>query len=74
MKNREQVIRGDRQGLFYGKSDASRYGTHLVKNWVHLIAEVRHRRIICISLFDKNSYPHAFCVGILFFYVFMYLL
>ena len=29
---RELVIRGDRQGLYlYGKSEASRYGTHLLK-------------------------------------------
>ena len=29
--NTGAVIRGDRQGLFYGKSEASRCGTHLLK-------------------------------------------
>ena len=39
------VIRGDRQGLFYGKFEASRCGTHLLYAGSP-IAEVRHRRII----------------------------
>ena len=29
------VIRDDRQGLFYGKSDASRCGTHLARSGVN---------------------------------------
>ena len=39
------VIRGDRQGLHCGKSDASRCGTHLLFAGSPF-AEVRHRRII----------------------------
>ena len=40
------VIRGDRQGLYlYGKSEASRCGTHLLKAGSPIV-EVRHRRII----------------------------
>ena len=39
------VIRGDRQGLIIGKSEASRCGTHLLLAGSP-IAEVRHRRII----------------------------
>ncbi len=38
------VIRGDRQGLFYGKSEASRCDTHLLKAGSPFV-EVRHRRI-----------------------------
>ena len=39
------VIRGDRQGLYlYGKSEASRCGTHLLKAGSPFV-EVRHRRI-----------------------------
>ncbi len=40
------VIRDDRQGLYlYGKSEASRCGTHLLKAGSPFV-EVRHRRII----------------------------
>ena len=38
------VIQGDRQGLFYGKFEASRCGTHLLKAGSPFV-EVRHRRI-----------------------------
>ena len=38
------VIRGDRQGLIIGKSEASRCGTHLLLAGSPF-AEVRHRRI-----------------------------
>lgn len=38
------VIRGDRQGLIFGKSDTSRCGTHLLLAGSPF-AEVRHRRI-----------------------------
>ena len=33
------MIRGDRQGLFYGKFDAPRYRTHLLKLRVQLFTE-----------------------------------
>ena len=43
--NSGAVIRGDRQGLYlYGKSEASRCGTHLLKAGSPIV-EVRHRRI-----------------------------
>ena len=42
--NSGAVIRDDRQGLFYGKFDASRCGTHLLKAGSPF-AEMRHRRI-----------------------------
>ena len=51
--NSGAVIRGDRQGLFYGKSDASRCGTHLLKAGSPIV-EVRHRRII----FEYNPSGH----------------
>ena len=38
------VIRGDRQGLFYGKFEAFRCGTHLLTAGSPIV-EVRHRRI-----------------------------
>ena len=43
------VIRGDRQGLFYGKSEASRCGTHLLLAGSPF-AEVRHRRILLYTI------------------------
>ena len=59
------VIRGDRQGLIIGKSEASRCGTHLLLAGSPF-AEVRHRRIFLhISPFrsvkKRTVIPVRFC-------------
>ena len=41
------VIRDDRQGLFYGKSDASRCGTHLARSGVNYCQGAAQADFVC---------------------------
>ena len=41
------VIRGDRQGLFYGKSEASRCGTHLASCGVNYCQGAAQADFVC---------------------------
>lgn len=51
------VIRDDRQGLFYGKFEASRCGTHLLYSGF-TSAEVRHRRIFPLESLTRSGNAH----------------